>query len=121
LRRSRSSLGAVLAGSYALFAVAVAVGFAVGGGVGAIRAAALTFGLLMLGLAAQVVVLALRTGHDDEDWAVLAGYVVLRAGSGVAAIWLALGGGATAGWCLVAFVVAYPIWQTVMRRRRGVT
>jgi hypothetical protein len=103
-----------------LFGGAV-VGLVVGGANGAVRGFVVAFGSGMLAIATTMLLLALRAKHPAEDWSFVVGYSVIRAGSGVAAIWLALGGGATAGWILVAFIVAYPVWMNLMRRRRRLT
>lgn len=107
--------------SLSILLAAILIGSALGGRSGAVRGVVFAFGVGMLGAAATVLFGALGTKHRDEDWTIVAGYAVLRAGSGASAIWLALGGGAAAGWTIVAFVVAYPIWMSTMRRRRGVT
>jgi len=107
--------------SIAVLGAAALIGLAVAGGRGAIGGVLFAFGLVMVGVAAWVLSLTIRARNADEDWAIVVGYVFLRAGSGLAAIWLALGGGSTAAWTLVAFVAVYPIWMTVMRRRRDIT
>ncbi len=109
-----------LALSCVVFAVAACVGFAVGGVTGSARAVLLAFGAAMLGFSGVILWAAIRNVHADEDWAVVGVLVALRTGAGVAAIWLAVGGGKAAGWTMVGFIVAYPIWMEVMRRRRGV-
>ncbi len=103
------SLGALLAGAV--------VGLLVDGAAGAVRGLVFAFGVGMLAIAATVLLLALRAEHPGEDSSFAVGYSILRAGSGLAAIWLALGGGVTAGWTLVAFLVAYQVWVTLIRRR----
>ena len=108
-----SVLGVVLA--------ALLIGLAAGGTTNsAARGVVFAFGALMLGMAGLMLSLALRARRADEDWSVVAGYVVLRVGAGASAIWLALGGGAIAGWLLVAFVIGLPVWASLMRRRRGI-
>ena len=112
----------ILAATASVFLAAVLIGLAVGGTTqSAARALVFVFGAAMLGLAAFMLSLALQTRHAHEDWTVLLGWMVLRVGAGVSAIWLALGGGAVAAWTLVAFLVCSPVWGTVMRRRRGIS
>ena len=101
-------------------AAAALIGFAFAGLEGAARAVVSGFGLVMLGAAGVVLQSVLRAKSPDEDWTIVVGYVVLRAGAGVSAIWLALGGGAAAGWTMVACVAVYPVWMQIMRRRREV-
>jgi hypothetical protein len=109
----------LIASSWLLLLAGALIGFALGDGHGAVRGFVVAFGVGMLGIAAAMLIGAIRAGYPDEDWAVVGGYVLLRGGSGVCAIWLGLGGGSSAGWSLVALVIAYPLWMTVMRRRRG--
>jgi hypothetical protein len=71
----------------------------------------------MMGSAAYVLVLALRAKHPQEDWSVLAVHVALRAGGGFAALWLAFGGGAIAGWTLAVLLLAQVAWREVARRQ----
>jgi hypothetical protein len=100
---------------------AALIGLDLGGTTGAVRGVVFVFGAGLLGLAAFVLVGALRTRHPNEDWNVVIGYVVLRVGAGVSAIWLAFGGGQVAGFTLGAFLLASSVWGTVMRRRRGIS
>ena len=110
-----------VASALVLALAAILAGFAIAGTAGAARGLVFASALLMLGAAATVLLRAARTKHSDEDSTVVLGYAVLRGGAGVSAIWLALGGGAACAWTLVAFVVAYPVWMSAMRRRRGIT
>jgi hypothetical protein len=110
-----------LAWAWGVALAAALIGLDLGGTKGAVRAVVFVFGAGLLGLAAFVLVGALRARHPNEDWSVVIGYVVLRVGAGVSAIWLAFGGGQVAAYALGAFLLSVPVWGTVMRRRRGIS
>jgi branched-subunit amino acid ABC-type transport system permease component len=84
-----------------------------------VRALVFLLSAVLAGSAGYILVLTLRAKHPYEDWPVVATHVVLRGAAGLAALWLALGGGSPAGWTLVGLLVAQPIWAEVMRRRRA--
>jgi hypothetical protein len=122
VRRDSYRFRVVLASVLGVFLTAVLIGLAVGGTThAAAQAVVFAFGAVMLGAAGFMLVFALRSRHTDEDWNVVVGYTALRGGAGVSAIWLGLGGGATAASVLVAFVVGFPMWAALMRRFRGVS
>jgi hypothetical protein len=105
-----------------VFLVALLIGLAVGGSArSAAQAVVIAFGVLMVGVAAYVMSVAFRARCVDEEWNIVVVYAALRFGTGASAIWLGLGGRAIAGWTLVVFVVAFPVWATLMRRRRGIS
>jgi hypothetical protein len=105
-----------------VFLAASLVGLAVGGTArSAAQAVAIAFGALMVGVAAHAVSVAVRARCVDEEWNIVVVYAALRFGTGASAIWLGLGGRAIARWTLVVFVVAFPAWATLMRRRRGIS
>jgi len=74
-------------------------------------------GVAMLGSVVYVVCVALRAKHVDEDWSLLTVYALFRAGTGAAAIWVGLGGGAPAFWTFAALLVGYVAWREITRRR----
>jgi hypothetical protein len=83
-----------------------------------LKALIVLLGLALLGNAAFMVVLALRARHPQEEWAVVWTHVAFRAGAGLSALWLVLGGGSVAGWLLAGLLVGQFVWAEVLRRRR---
>jgi hypothetical protein len=81
---------------------------------------AIVFGVTLLGFASHLLIVTRRAAHPNEDWLVVNGHAELRAGAGIAALWLGLGGGQVSGWCLFGFLVADLVFIEVMRRRHRV-
>lgn len=73
----------------------------------------------MLGFAAHLLIVARRAAHANEDWLVVNGHAGLRAGAGISAVWLGLGGGLAGGICLSGFLLADAVFIEVMRRHRA--
>jgi hypothetical protein len=111
----------VLASWLSIVSVVVLIGLAVGGLDAAAHAVAFLFGATLLAFAAFMLNLALRTGHADEDWTFIIGFVVLRAAAGLAAIGLALGGGALAGWAFTGFLLSTVVWGPLLRKLRTIS
>lgn len=83
-----------------------------------VQAIVLFFGAAMLGFSGLLLLRARRASHPNEDWVTVYGHVGLRAGAGIAAICVGLGGGVVAGGCMVALLIADIAFIEVTRRRR---
>lgn len=74
------------------------------------------FGILMIAFAVHALSLALRR-RQDRAVRPLSIYAALRLGIGLSGLWLALGGGALAGWTMVGFIVIHLMWRVALQRR----
>jgi hypothetical protein len=83
----------------------------------AIRVLAVLFAVFMLGSSAFLFVQLRRARNPEEDWAVVYTLLGLRAGEGVAALWLGLGAGLVAVSCLGGFLLAHALFSEVIGRR----
>jgi hypothetical protein len=83
-----------------------------------VRVLSLLLAALLLGSAGFTVVVARWARNPAEDWAFLNTHSGLKAGAGVAALWLGLGGGVAAAGCLGGFLLADDVFIEVTRRRR---
>jgi hypothetical protein len=84
-----------------------------------IRVLSLLLAAVMLGSTGFILAVAHRARNPAETWAFLNTHLALRAGAGVAALWIGLGGGLVAGGCLGGLLLADAVLIEVTRRQRA--